>query len=394
MLNKIFSWIWLFIRASESRSKWKCYLGTGIAAGIGAVALHTWNNDQAREFGAGFVLAGASLFVGIFIGFLFGIPKTSKINPEDAALSAKDGSEASYRLNTNLEDISDWLTKMLIGVGLVQLTSIPNYLKKVALYWQSSVGSGFPAAYAAAIIIFFCTVGFLVGYLWTRLALIEDFIEQDPQRLIKKLINDIKQKAENNPTIATPYADRQVVTEQEVRTAEKIATLSAASGVTLNDLRRNIDILAAKYESIRATMPSGYDRTRAMEIVASQMRGYTLAAYGLLHEYAGSSSAGKRLVAIGFLETKPNSQYFEWLAERFREEVPFLQYHAAVALRNATKQGLSAAQTQQLQSACTKALDYAVEAAKTHNGSLESNQIVVLQGALNILGVSDSDRNS
>lgn len=390
MLNKIFSWIWLFLRAGESRSKWKSYLGTGIAAGIGAVALHTWNSDQAREFSAGFVLAGASLFVGILIGFLFGIPKTSKINPEDSSLAPKDGSEASYRLNTNLEDISDWLTKMLIGVGLVQLTSIPSYLKKVALYWQISVGSGFPAAYAAGIIIFFCAVGFLVGYLWTRLALIEDFIEQDPQRLIKKLINDIKSKAENDPTIATSHTDRQVVTEQELRTAEKIATLSVASGVSLNDLRRNIDILAAKYESIRATMPSGYNRTREMEIVASQMRGYTLAAYELLHEYANSTSAGKRLVAISFLETKPSPKYFEWLAERFREDVPFLQYHAAVALRNATRVDGSTAQTEQLKLACTTALELAQEAAKAHNASEDSSRTGILRDALRILGVPNA----
>lgn len=374
-------------RRDDSRSKWKGYLGIGIAAGIGAVALHTYDSNQAREFSAGFVLAGASLFLGILVGFIFGIPKTAKAKAEDPSPASRDAGQASYRLNTNLEEISDWLTKMLIGVGLVQLTSIPSYLKKVALFWQSSIGSDFPAAYVAAIITFFCTIGFLVGYLWTRLALIEDFIEQDPQQLIKKLINDIAEEAEKDPNIATPQADRQAVRLQELRAAEAIANISTTSRVALSDLKKSIDILAAKYESLRATMPSGFNRTREMEIVASQMRGYTLAAYGLLADYANSDSAGKRLVAIGFLETKPNPQYFEWLAERFREETPFLQYHAAMALRNATKQGLSGAQMQQLQSACTKALDYAMEAAKKHNGSLESSQIVVLQGALKILGV-------
>ncbi len=33
--------------------------------------------------------------------------------------------KVNYRSNTNLEQISDWLTKILVGVGLTQQTFFP-----------------------------------------------------------------------------------------------------------------------------------------------------------------------------------------------------------------------------------------------------------------------------
>lgn len=385
MFDEIPKRIELFFRKDNSRSKWKFYLGISIAAGVGAVALHTGGNSQARDFSAGFLLAGASLFLGVLVGFIFGIPKTSKPSV-DSSSPIQANTDVAYSLNTNLEEISDWLTKMLVGVGLVQLTAIPGYIGRFANYWETSIGKSFPAAYVAALIAFFSLTGFLIGYLWTRLALIGDFIEQDPRRLINSLIDDIAQNAKSDPNIISRSVDQQVVSVQELRTAEAIAKISSTSSVSLEDLRGQIGILAAKYESIRANMPSGDARTREIEIVASQMRGYALAAFQLLPEYTSSDSSGKRLVGIAFLETKPDPRYFEWLADRFRIEVPFLQYHAAIALRNATKQVSSTEHKDSLRVSCNNALQFALQSAESHNGDLESDQILVLRDALRVLG--------
>jgi hypothetical protein len=385
MLDEISKRIETFFRNDNSRSKWRFYLGISIAAGVGAVALHTGGNSQARDFSAGFLLAGASLFIGVLVGFIFGIPKTSKPSA-GSSNPVQSNTDVAYSLNTNLEEISDWLTKMLVGVGLVQLTAIPGYISRIASYWETSIGRHFPAAYVAALIAFFSLTGFLIGYLWTRLALIGDFIEQDPRRLINSLINDIAQTAKRDPSITSRSVDQQVVSVQELRTAEAIAKISSTSSVSLEDLRGQIGILASKYESIRATMPSGDARTREMEIVASQIRGYALAAIQLLPEYTSSDSSGKRLVGIAFLETKPDSRYFEWLADRFRIEVPFLQYHAAIALRNASRQVSSKEYKDSLRASCNNALQFALQSAEAHNGDLESDQILVLRDALRVLG--------
>jgi hypothetical protein len=385
MLNELSKRLELFFRNDNSRSKWRFYLGISIAAGVGSIALHTGGNSQTREFSAGFLLAGASLFLGVLVGFIFGIPKTSKPS-SDSSPPLKAETNVAYSLNTNLEDISDWLTKMLIGVGLVQLTAIPGYISRIAAYWESSIGKNFPSAYIAALIVFFSSAGFLIGYLWTRLALIGDFIEQDPRRLINSLIDEIAQTAQSDPNITGRSLDQQVVSVKELQAAEAIAKISTTSSVSLEDLRGQIGILAAKYESIRATMPTGDSRTREMEIVASQMRGYALAAFQLLPELTSSDSSGKRLVGIAFLETKPDPRYFEWLADRFRIEVPFLQYHAAIALRNAAKQASSAEIRDSLRVSCNNALQFARQSAEAHNGDLESDQILVLKDVLRVLG--------
>lgn len=160
MLNELSKRLELFFRNDNSRSKWRFYLSISIAASVGSIALHTGGNSQTREFSAGFLLAGASLFLGVLVGFIFGIPKTSKPN-SDSSPPLKAETNVAYNLNTNLEDISDWLTKMLIGVGLVQLTAIPGYISRIAAYWESSIGKNFPSAYIAALIVFFSSVGFL-----------------------------------------------------------------------------------------------------------------------------------------------------------------------------------------------------------------------------------------
>lgn len=74
------------------------------------------------------IISLASLLVGMVLGFLFGIPRLNKnYDPRD-----EDDRSTKYQPNTNLEEISDWLTKIIIGVTLTQLTKIPGYLQAIA----------------------------------------------------------------------------------------------------------------------------------------------------------------------------------------------------------------------------------------------------------------------
>jgi hypothetical protein len=54
---------------------------------------------------------------------------------------------------------------------------------------------------------------------------------------------------------------------------------------------------ANEYERIRATMPSGDERTRRMEVVVAKMRTLSIAGYPLLDDFSKSSSPGQRLAA-------------------------------------------------------------------------------------------------
>jgi ABC-type amino acid transport system permease subunit len=126
--------------------------------------------------GSGLLIAVASFFLGTLLGFIFAIPK---------ALQNQDGSEESgtgdnankgghsglvYGVNTNLEQISDWLTKILVGVGLVQLARVPEYARRLGEYFKHCLGDAdCSPAIVVTLIVGFLAFGFLAGYLVTRL---------------------------------------------------------------------------------------------------------------------------------------------------------------------------------------------------------------------------------
>jgi hypothetical protein len=82
---------------------------------------------------------------------------------------------STYGVNTNLTDISDWLTKIIVGVGLVQLGKIRGLLRDASRFVSVGLASGVngkqPADFAAialGILLYFTAIGFLSSYLLTR----------------------------------------------------------------------------------------------------------------------------------------------------------------------------------------------------------------------------------
>jgi tetratricopeptide (TPR) repeat protein len=81
----------------------------------------------------------------------------------------------AYRLgiNTNLGQVSDWLTKIIVGLGLVQIKQAPEYLQRLAWYTGQALGAQTKSVdgehKAAALVIYFTVLGLLGGYLLTRM---------------------------------------------------------------------------------------------------------------------------------------------------------------------------------------------------------------------------------
>ena len=78
--------------------------------------------------------------------------------------------------NTNLEEVSDWLTKIIIGVTLTQLTKIPGYLQGMADYIVANsncdtLDCRFAGPVIISLFIYFFIAGFVSGYYYTRLFL-------------------------------------------------------------------------------------------------------------------------------------------------------------------------------------------------------------------------------
>jgi hypothetical protein len=114
----------------------------------------------------------ASLGVGCSLGFLFGIPKTVRGDSSVKSNSSADtGSSAKLQDNTNLEEISDWLTKILVGATLVQFNNLKTALRHLAQMLATGMQDPTAEPFALFLFIYFGIVGFLAGYLYTRLYL-------------------------------------------------------------------------------------------------------------------------------------------------------------------------------------------------------------------------------
>src|SRR6266545_5745851 len=110
-------------------------------------------------------IGGGSLSIGAAIGFLFGIPRT--LQSEDSERGA-----TVYRANTNLEQISDWLTKIMVGVGLTQVSRLPSRMEGLTDFLSPGLGDlASSGTFALGILVYFFICGFFLGYLWTRIYL-------------------------------------------------------------------------------------------------------------------------------------------------------------------------------------------------------------------------------
>lgn len=149
-----------------------------------------------RIFGLSLLFGAACTCSGWLLGLLFGVPRTlARGQPAPAPPTAvpaaapagqpaatgqaapqptrADAARVASGVNTNLEDISDWLTKTIVGVGLTQLYSVPGFvwakagqLNKFGFGWD-----GHGQLLALGLFVYFATGGFWLGYVGTRTVL-------------------------------------------------------------------------------------------------------------------------------------------------------------------------------------------------------------------------------
>ena len=151
------------------------------------------------------VLVGAAFSsIGALLGFIFGIPRAPRSAPSTPASptpsAASPGSsnatmppqdDRRFTPNTNLEDISDWLTKVLVGAGLAQLAVLPGELKRLADFFHASMPLTSEAV--LMIILNFFVLGFMGSYLLTRLFLTEAFQTVEESRAASRAVSRVAQ---------------------------------------------------------------------------------------------------------------------------------------------------------------------------------------------------------
>ena len=125
--------------------------------------------------------------MGALAGFLFGVPRMG-------------GGEAGGRTpqvvsNTNLEQLSDWLTKILVGVGLVQIHQVDPLLSgfrdQIDRALTAANGHQLPGAGVAACLILIgsSVAGFLAAYLKSKTDLVHAF--REPFEIVRSALGEV-----------------------------------------------------------------------------------------------------------------------------------------------------------------------------------------------------------
>jgi hypothetical protein len=106
--------------------------------------------------------AAAALLVGAILGFIFALPRTLERSETTGLLAT----------NSNLDQVSDWITKIIVALGLIELGRIASGVDDIGNSVAEGLGDGTGAhTFALSILIYSVIDGFLVSYLWTRIVI-------------------------------------------------------------------------------------------------------------------------------------------------------------------------------------------------------------------------------
>lgn len=205
------------------------------------------------------LLAGASAMIGGLVGLLFGIPR--RLQGGDGHGSATQ--DRLYGGNTNLEQISDWLTKILVGVGLTQLVRIGEAMETIGRVTASGL-PGHPGAeiFAICIVLYFGVGGFILGYLWTRLYLGRALSEAERALTLERRVAELQKGGADPADVrARALVRRQLDSPPDRQPAqtELDAAMQAASSETCASIWNDV-----QFERYRASMEDDPDRRRRM----------------------------------------------------------------------------------------------------------------------------------
>jgi hypothetical protein len=215
----------------------------------------------------GIMAGGAATLAGGLIGFLFGVPHASesdksqrvgdkRTSPEESAQVIEYGSARTYTPSTSLEQIADWLTKILVGVGLIEIRAIPGKFVSVASFIASGLGPGDNAqTLALAILIYFSVCGFIFAFLWARIYLARWFREADEVKVLEEKVDRLEKRHRTDARALAlinqqinRIADEPGASEAEIADAIKAASSPIRAQIFSQAERTSANKAAEDYE--------------------------------------------------------------------------------------------------------------------------------------------------
>jgi PASTA domain-containing protein len=201
---------------------------------------------DSRHDGAGvtaFLLFVAAMAVGAAAGFLFGLPRARV-----ADLAADPGVPATrastfYLTNSNMIKVSDWLTTIVIGLGLVNIGKVVPALRDLGHALRDPLGgTAYAGAVGIAVLVVGLIAGFILNYLWTSIRMREllEEAERQNQQTVPELRNQTLGEAKetasrSNVTLLVPEGapDASLVTRQAVAPGTTVPSGTAVAVSTV-----------------------------------------------------------------------------------------------------------------------------------------------------------------
>jgi hypothetical protein len=190
--------------------------------------------------GIGLLIVVTSAAVGSVLGFLFAIPRILTTDPKvdppaDTGVAASvEDKKRKLASNSNLDRISDWLTTMIVGVGLSQINQVNAALLGFRNFIAETVkpcagGTCALPGVSPMLLIFGLVGGFIAFYLFTRLKLsklfqqVEDELDPPlsgaPAERVKEVATELSQTAgaSENPAVQAVLASSQPSVDESLR---------------------------------------------------------------------------------------------------------------------------------------------------------------------------------
>lgn len=207
-----------------ARIAWGALAFSSAASLAFALAVGGSVGDVLEILGTATIVGGAAAVSGALLGFLFGIPRT--LQRESAPTSE---APTIYLANTNLEQISDWLTKILVGITLVQIGSIGPKLAELASALGPMLGgSAASPGFGLALCVYSFVAAFLIAYLWTRVLFRRELAiaDMDLESTVRAVVDD----QSNADAVAFSMVERQLNGQGAVSPDDLAAALGKSSG--------------------------------------------------------------------------------------------------------------------------------------------------------------------
>ncbi|WP_254509079.1 hypothetical protein [Anatilimnocola floriformis] len=243
----------------------KILLTTGAALLIGAVGLYCYAylgqpDDKFSSITAAVYLTACATFaVGFLVGCLFGVPQTIQdaVATPAATAAGAAGATILFRPSNQLQQVSDWLVKIILGASLTQV----NKLSLLGDYLKDFVGS--PVA-GVMISVYFTIVGFWCGYF-----IMVGWLGQLIREASDDLMSDLRRADIDNKLQQSLFGSAQA---QDAAVANAVAYLRDGKQGTADTYGHLACAIGQKYERLSAD--TAFDKNSAdaeqlrMEVVS------------------------------------------------------------------------------------------------------------------------------